>query len=57
MAGHMGNHRVTVRKLEVVEADVDRNLLFIKGAVPGARNSLVLIRKSGARKYTLPQRS
>ena len=53
MAGHMGNNRVTVRKLEVVEADVSRNLLFIKGAVPGSRNSLVLIKKSGTRKRKL----
>ena len=53
MAGHMGNHRVTVRKLEVVEADAERNLIFIKGAVPGARNSLVLLKRSGARKRKL----
>ena len=53
MAGHMGDHRVTVRKLEVVEADASRNLIFIKGAVPGARNSLVLIKKSGTRKRKL----
>lgn len=53
MAGHMGNHRVTVRKLEVVESDKERNLLFIKGAVPGARNSLVLIKRSGTRKRQL----
>jgi large subunit ribosomal protein L3 len=53
MAGHMGNNRVTVRKLEVVEADASRNLLFIKGAVPGSRNSLVLIKKSGTRKRKL----
>jgi ribosomal protein L3 len=37
----------------VVEADSSRNLLFIKGAVPGARNSLVLIKKSGTRKREL----
>ncbi len=53
MAGHMGNSRVTVRKLEVVEADSERNLLFVKGAVPGARNSLVLIKRAGARKRKL----
>ncbi len=53
MAGHMGSQRVTVRKLEVVEADVERNLLFIKGAVPGSRNSLVLVKRSGARKRKL----
>lgn len=46
MAGHMGDHRVTVRHLEVVKADVDRNLLLVKGAVPGARNGLLEIRKS-----------
>jgi large subunit ribosomal protein L3 len=46
MAGHMGNARVTVRKLEVVESDADRNLLLIKGAVPGATNSLLIIKKS-----------
>jgi large subunit ribosomal protein L3 len=46
MAGQMGNRRVTVRNLEVVEADPERNLLLVKGAVPGARNGLLLIRKS-----------
>lgn len=47
MAGHMGNDRVTVPHLEVFEADPARNLLLIKGAIPGARNGLLLIRKSG----------
>ena len=47
MAGHMGNRRVTVRGLEVVSVDPDRSLLMLKGAVPGARNSLLIIRKSG----------
>lgn len=46
MAGHMGNSRVTVRGLEVVQANPDRNILLIKGAVPGHRNSLVLIEKA-----------
>jgi len=50
MAGHMGNRRVTVRNLEVFEADPARNLLLVKGAVPGGRNSLLLIKKSGRRK-------
>ena len=51
MAGHMGNAQVTVRKLEVMQSDPDRNMLLIKGALPGARNSLLLIRKrSGSRK-------
>ena len=46
MAGHMGNRQATVCNLEVLEADPTRNLLLIKGAVPGMKNSLVLIRKS-----------
>ncbi len=47
MAGHMGNQRVTARNLEVFEADPARNLLLVKGAVPGGRNGLLLIKKSG----------
>jgi len=46
MAGHMGNSRVTVRNLKVIEADPGRNLLLIRGAVPGAVNGLLLIMKS-----------
>jgi len=45
MAGHMGSNRVTVRHLKVYKADPERNLLLVKGAVPGARNGLVLIEK------------
>jgi len=45
MAGHMGDERVTVSNLEVVLADPSRNLLLVKGAVPGASNGLLLIRK------------
>ncbi len=47
MAGRMGNDRVTVRGLEVCGADVERNLLLVKGAVPGYKNGLLLIKKSG----------
>lgn len=50
MAGHMGDERVTVRHLEVIQADPERNLLLIKGAVPGAKNGLLLINKSGGGK-------
>ncbi len=46
MPGHMGNRRVTVCNLEVYEADAARNLLLVKGAVPGGHNGLLLIRKS-----------
>jgi large subunit ribosomal protein L3 len=47
MAGHMGNRRATVRNLEIFAADPARNLLLVKGAVPGTRNGLLLIRKAG----------
>ncbi len=47
MAGHMGNHRVTVRNLEVIQADPARNLLLVKGAVPGGEDSLVIVKKTG----------
>jgi len=50
MAGHMGNRRATVRHLEVLKADPDRNLLLVKGALPGGRNGLLLIKKSGGGK-------
>jgi large subunit ribosomal protein L3 len=45
MAGHMGNKRVTARKLEVVQADPERNLLLVKGTVPGANGGLLVIEK------------
>jgi len=47
MAGHMGDDRVTVRHLKILKTDSERNLLLIKGAVPGVKNGLLLIRKSG----------
>lgn len=44
MAGHMGNERVTVLSLQVVQADSARNLLLIRGAVPGPNGGLVMVR-------------
>jgi len=46
MAGHMGDVRVTTQNLEVVKIDTERNLLLIKGAVPGAKNGQVTVRPS-----------
>jgi large subunit ribosomal protein L3 len=46
MGGHMGDERVTVKKLRVVKVDSERNLLLVRGAVPGARNATVLVRKA-----------
>ena len=47
MSGHMGNERVTVKNLEIVQIDQDRNLLVVKGGVPGAPNGLLVIRRKG----------
>lgn len=47
MAGRMGGARVTVKNLEIVGVDVDRNLIMVKGAVPGAFNSLVTLKSKG----------
>lgn len=44
MSGHMGNVRRTVQNLEIVRVDVDRNLLLIKGAVPGHKGGSVIVR-------------
>ncbi len=46
MAGHLGDARATVKKLRVVRADSERNLLLVKGAVPGALNGLLLVKKA-----------
>ena len=46
MAGHMGNEQVTVKKLRVVRIDPERNLILVRGAVPGARNGVLLVRKA-----------
>ncbi|OGO42423.1 MAG: 50S ribosomal protein L3 [Chloroflexi bacterium RBG_16_57_9] len=46
MAGHMGSKQVTVLNLEVVQVDPERNLLLVRGAVPGANNGLLFIRKA-----------
>lgn len=46
MAGHMGNERVTTQNLEVVLVDAERNLLAIRGSVPGHKNGIVMIKPS-----------
>ena len=46
MAGHMGNVKRTTQNLEVVRVDTDRNLLLIKGAIPGSKDSNVIVRAS-----------
>lgn len=46
MAGHMGDERVTIKKVRVVRTDPDRNLLLVKGSLPGARGSVILVKKA-----------
>jgi large subunit ribosomal protein L3 len=47
MAGHMGNRKITVKNLEVIQVDTERNLLMVKGGVPGSPNGLLTIRRTG----------
>ncbi|MGL4735221.1 MAG: 50S ribosomal protein L3 [Enterovibrio sp.] len=44
MAGHMGSERVTVQNLDIVRVDVERNLILVRGAVPGATGSNVIVK-------------
>ena len=46
MAGHMGDQRTTVKKVRIVRADAEKNLLLVKGSLPGARGSLILVKKA-----------
>ncbi len=46
MPGHMGHERVTIQNLKIMRIDSDKNLLFVKGSVPGPKNSLVFIKNS-----------
>jgi len=46
MAGRMGNERVTIQNLEVAKVDVEKNLLLIKGAIPGPRKGIVTIKET-----------
>ena len=46
MPGHMGSVKVTIQNLEIVRADAEKNLLLIKGAVPGPKGSVLVIKDS-----------
>jgi large subunit ribosomal protein L3 len=47
MGGRMGGDRITIKNLEVIDIDLEKNLLYVKGAVPGSRNSLLMIQADG----------
>ena len=53
MAGHMGAAQVTLQNLKVVKVDTEKNLLLVKGAVPGSKNSYLIIRKAKKKKNLL----
>jgi len=57
MSGHMGDERVTTQGLEVVRVDAERNLLLIKGAVPGAPGGEVIVRPTGKSAGVSPSES
>ena len=46
MAGHMGDKLRTILNLEVVKSDLENNLLYLKGSIPGSKNTTVLLRES-----------
>ena len=46
MAGHMGDKYRTIQNLEIIKSDIENSLIFIKGSVPGSKNSMVLIQKN-----------
>ena len=46
MAGHMGNKIRTIQNIEIIKSDLENNLLFLKGSIPGSKNSSILIKKS-----------
>ena len=55
MAGHMGNKIRTIQNIEIIKADSDNNLMYLKGSIPGSKNSEVLIKKAvkNIRKLTM----
>lgn len=55
MAGRMGNDKVSLPNVEVAEVDAEKNLLYLKGAVPGAINSLIIIQGAGELKEIIAE--
>ena len=45
MPGHMGSERVTIKNLKVIDVRVEQNLLLLRGAIPGSRKSLVIVKR------------
>ena len=58
MAGHMGNKLRTIQNIEIIKSDNENNLLYLKGSIPGSKNSEVIIKKSAKniRKLTMTEK-
>jgi len=58
MAGHMGDKLRTVQNIEIIKSDEENNLLYLKGSIPGSKNSEVLVKKSvkNIKKLTIPEK-
>jgi len=54
MAGHMGDKVRTIQNLEIIKSDMENNLIFIKGSIPGSKNSIVLIQKNAKKITRIP---
>ena len=58
MAGHMGDKLRTIQNIEIIKSDVDNNLLYLKGSIPGSKNTEVLVRgaKKNIKKLTIKEK-
>ena len=58
MAGHMGSKIRKIQNLEIIKSDIENNLLFIKGSIPGSKNTEVLVKKAvkNIRKLTMSEK-
>ena len=58
MAGHMGSRKRTIQNLEIIKNDLENNIIYVKGSVPGSKNSEVLIKKAvkNIRKLTMNEK-
>ena len=58
MAGHMGDKLRTMQNIEIIKSDKENNLLYLKGSIPGAKNSEVMIKKAvkNLRKLTIAEK-
>ena len=58
MAGHMGDKLRTIQNIEIIKSDEENNLLYLKGSIPGSKNSEVLVKKAvkNIKKLTIPEK-